>query len=74
MNLKNYFLKRKQLKAIRKTTMDINFYANMPFHCPKCYWATDTLSGYTEHLENHLIKRKKKTKKIKFRGGRIELS
>ncbi len=59
MNLKNYFLKKKQLKALRKTKMDINFYISMPYHCPKCYWATDNLSDYTIHLENHLIKRKK---------------
>jgi len=60
MDIKNYFLKRKQLKAIRTCKGDINYYLGLPYHCPKCYFGTDTLSAYTEHLENHLKEKKVK--------------
>lgn len=69
MNLKNYFLKRKQLKAMQKSPMETNFYANMPYHCPKCYWSTNDLKGYITHLENHL--KNNKTKKLKVIKGRV---
>lgn len=40
---------------------DINYYNQLPYHCPKCHWRTDELTAYTTHLENHLIKKRKKT-------------
>ena len=60
MNLKNYFLKKKQLKAMQKTEGDLDFYLQTSFRCPKCYWGTDELTAYTTHLENHLITKKQK--------------
>ena len=60
MDIKNYLLKKKQLKAIKQTDGDLNFYIQLPYHCPKCNWGTDTLSEYTTHLENHLIKKNEK--------------
>ncbi len=67
MNLKNYFLKKRQLKSMQKSKMDINFYLLMPYHCPTCYWATDNITTYITHLENHL--KKKKEKKVKKNWG-----
>ena len=65
MDIKNYLLKKKQLKSIKQSDGDLNFYNQLPYHCPKCYFGTDTLSEYTTHLENHLIKKmKKKNDKI----------
>ena len=57
MDIKNYFLKKKQVKAIRKNG-DGNYFANLPFHCPKCNWGTDVIQTYIRHLENHLKKKK----------------
>ena len=59
MDLKNYILKRKQIKSMRKND-EGGYFAILPFHCPKCHWGTDTLSRYTTHLENHLIKKRGK--------------
>ena len=59
MDIKNYILKRKQLKAIKKE-VDISYFLSLPYHCPKCHFGTDTLSAYTTHLENHLIKKSDK--------------
>lgn len=53
MDIKNYFLKRKQEKAIIKTD-GYNCFCSLPYKCPKCVWATDTLKAYVTHLENHL--------------------
>ncbi|MFX0023754.1 MAG: hypothetical protein ACFE9S_15615 [Candidatus Hermodarchaeota archaeon] len=57
MDLKNYLLKKKQLKSMQKN-YDSSFFS-LPFHCPKCHWGTDTLTAYVTHLENHLIKKKR---------------
>nr|BDI55163.1 MAG: hypothetical protein [uncultured archaeon] len=63
MDIRNYFLKKRQLKAMDKKNYigDINYYNQLPYHCPKCHWRTDELTAYTTHLENHLIKKRKKT-------------
>ena len=57
MDLKNYILKKKQLKSMRRND-EGGYFTSLPFHCPKCHWGTDNLSDYTTHLENHLIKKK----------------
>jgi len=56
VDLKNYILKKKQLKSMRRND-EGSYFDSLPFHCPKCHWGTDTLSTYTTHLENHLIKK-----------------
>lgn len=61
MDLKNYLLKKKQLKSMRRNDKDGNF-ISLPFHCPKCHWGTDTLTAYATHLENHLTKKKRRVK------------
>ncbi len=59
MDVKNWRLKRKQLKSM-KLNDDLNYYLSLPFDCPKCYWATDNITDYVNHLENHLGKQNKK--------------
>ncbi len=63
MDIKNYFLKKKQLKAIKNTKMDIVFF-QCKYNCPKCYWRTDTLEPYIKHLENHLTKKKRQKNEL----------
>ena len=58
-SLKNYLLKKKQLKGLMKSNA-MSEYLDLPFHCPKCYFRTDTLELYSEHLESHIIKNPKK--------------
>jgi len=56
MDIKNFILKKKQRKAI-KGCDDISIWMALPHHCPKCHFATDNLTDYTTHLENHLKRR-----------------
>jgi len=58
MDIKNWLLKRKQLKAIKEAD-DFSYFSSLPFKCPKCHWGTDELTAYVTHLENHLIKKPK---------------
>lgn len=58
MDLKNYLLKKKQLKAMKRND-ESSYFVSLPYHCPKCHWGTDSLKGYVTHLENHLIKKKR---------------
>jgi hypothetical protein len=58
VDLKNYLLKKKQLKSMRRNGEGF-YFTSLPFHCPKCHWGTDTLKAYVIHLENHLIKKKR---------------
>lgn len=61
MNLKNWVLKRKQLKAIQKEDEgSFQVFLQMPYKCPACHWRTDELTAYVTHLEGHLIKKKKR--------------
>lgn len=57
MDIKNYFLKRKQKKALNNE-YGAEYFTILLYHCPKCIWGTDVLTCYVTHLENHLIKRK----------------
>ena len=62
MDIKNYFLKRKQKKALEKEN-DYAYLASLTYHCPKCLWGTDELNAYVTHLEAHLTKRKEGLKR-----------
>jgi hypothetical protein len=64
MDIKNLFLKKKQIKSM-EINDDFGFFLNLPYHCPKCNWGTDELTAYVTHLENHLIKKKRSKKKWK---------
>lgn len=56
--IKNYLLKRKQLRTLIRSNA-MSEYLDLFYHCPKCYFRTDTLQEYATHLENHLIKKSK---------------
>ena len=70
MDFKNWKLKRKQLKAMEFNN-DFGYYLDLPYNCPKCHWATDTLKAYVIHLENHLGKPKNK-RKIKLKSKKMK--
>ena len=56
--------KKRKLKKQQVKSMEMNDgfgdFILLPFHCPKCYWGTDSKDAYISHLENHLIKKKRK--------------
>lgn len=58
MDIKNWLLKRKQLKSILYND-DYSYFSGLPYKCPKCIWGTDELTAYVTHLEEHLIKKRK---------------
>jgi len=62
MEVKNWILKRKQLKSLKEAD-DCGYFLSLPYKCPKCHWGTDELTAYVVHLENHLIKKPKNKRK-----------
>ena len=62
MDVKNWLLKRKQLKSL-EVNGDYSAFLSLKHHCPKCHWGTDELKPYIVHLENHFIKKSKNKKK-----------
>jgi len=62
MDVKNWILKRKQIKSL-EINDEFGFFQSLAFHCPKYHWGTDELKPYIVHLENHLIKKPKYNRK-----------
>lgn len=63
MDIKNFLLKKKQVKAM-EILDGFGDFIRLRFHCPKCHWGTDDSNAYITHLVNHLTKKKRRSKSV----------